>query len=422
MLTYTDFCPWTVSFCRSRVSRAPLFNPRYLFSSMSLPSVTDKNRGHVKPVHPPVRMLLGPGPSNIPPRVNLKLASPMIGYMDPVYFEVMEGVQQLMRYLFQTDNEFTIPVSGAGSAAMECCLSNLIEPGDTVLVCVSGYFSQRICDMAVRYGAALKTLEAPWGQAFSLAQIEEALATHKPSLLCLVHGETSTGVRQPMDGIGQLAKKYNSLLMVDTVASLGGVPFFVDAWGVDACYTGGQKCLSGPPGISPLTFSPLAMQKIKGRKTPVANWYLDATLLAPYWCPPAGQPRKYHHTTPANLIYSLHEALSIIAEDGLDKTWARHKEATDALYEGLTSLGLGLVVSDPAIRLTSLTSITAPEGVNTAEVQKYLLTKHDIEVAGGLGQFAGKIWRVGLMGWNARVPNVKILLSALKEAIEAQKK
>jgi len=390
--------------------------------------VSDKHKVHSEaPLHLPSRLLLGPGPSNIPSRVNLKLCAPMVGYMDASYFKVMDEVKELLRYLFQTDNDFTIPVSGAGSAAMEMCLANLIEPGDVVLVAISGYFSERIYDMAKRYGADVRRVEAAWGSWFTLDDLRSAMQTHKPSLFCTVNGETSTGVHQDIEGIGALCKEFNSLLMVDTVASLGAVPFFVDAWGVDACYTGGQKCISGPPGISPLTFSPRGMEKIRTRKTPVANWYLDATMLEQYWCPQSPSARKYHHTTPANLIYALLEALLVISEEGLEAVWKRHAAAAQLLYTSLESLGLKCFVNDPPSkaqgrRLPSLTSVCVPEGVDAKEVQKYLLDTYGIEIAGGLGPLAGKVWRVGLMGHNARPINIKILHTGLHEALSAQKK
>jgi len=385
----------------------------------SAPTVSDKHKIKTSELDLPTRLLLGPGPSNINPRVNLKLASQMVGYMDASYFKVMDEVVTLMKYLFQTDNQFTIPVSGAGSAAMEMCLANLIEPGDVVVVGIAGYFSERIHDMALRYGAKVVRYETEWGKHFSLEQVKTALDTHKPKLFCLVNGETSTGVRQEISGVGALCKAAGALLMVDTVASLGAVPFFVDEYGVDACYTGGQKCLSGPPGISPLTFSARAMEKIKARKTPVANWYLDATMLEAYWCPPQGTPRKYHHTTPANLLYALREALILISEEELSNVWARHQKAADTLYEGLQKLNIKPLVdytSSQGGRLCSLTSIAVPEGVDAKQVQSFLMENYGIEVAGGLGQLAGKIWRVGLMGYNARQVNVKLLLTALKEA------
>jgi len=332
----------------------------------------------------------------------------------------MDEVQELLRYVFQTDNEFTIPISGAGSAAMEACLANLIEPGDVVLVGVSGYFSERIYEMALRYRADVRRVEAVWGNSLTLDQLRDAMDKHKPSLLCLVHGETSTGVRQDMDGVSDLCRKHGALLMVDTVASLGGVPFFVDGYGVDACYTGGQKCLSGPPGISPLTFSAKAVGKIHNRKTPVANWYLDATMLAQYWCPLSNTPRKYHHTTPTNLVYGLREALVQIAEEGLENVWSRHKASAEALYHSLSELSISCMIP-PERRLYSLTSVLVPDGVDAKAVQQYLLNVYGTEVAGGLGHLAGKIWRVGLMGFNSRVANVKFLLVALKEALQNAK-
>ncbi|EGC28993.1 hypothetical protein DICPUDRAFT_99972 [Dictyostelium purpureum] len=400
-------------------------------------SYSDKHKIKTCTMQLPVRLLLGPGPSNLHPRVNQQLTSSMIGYTDANYYTVMDETMELMRYLFQTDNHFTIPISGAGTAAMETCVSNLIEPNDKVVCLVSGFFSDRIYQMAVRYGANILKVDKQWGSWFSLEEIESALQTHKPSLLTLVFGETSTGVKQQMEGVGELCHKYNCLLMVDCVAALGGVPFFVDQWKVDACYTGGQKCLSGPPGISPLTFSDAACKKIATRKTPVANWYLDTLLLGQYWCPEynfadgkvvkSDPPpmRKYHHTTPANLIYALRESLILLVEEGLDNVWARHQAAAIQLYQGLESLGLKPFVnelnesSEKGGRLFSLTTVTIPEGVDGKMVMKYLLDNFNIEIAGGIGAFAGKVWRVGLMGFNANPSNVKLLISAMSDALKA---
>lgn len=372
----------------------------------------------------PPRLLLGPGPSNLPPRVQQALAFPMIGYSDPAFYAVMDETVSLLKYLFQTENSFTIPISGAGSAAMETCLSNLIEPGDVVLVGVAGYFSERIYEMSGRYGADRRRLEREWGTGgFTIEQITAGLDQHKPSLLCLVHGETSTGVVQNnLKEIGQLCRDRGVLLMVDTVASLGAVPFFVDDWKIDACYTGGQKCLSGPPGISPLTFSPNAIKKIKSRKTPVANWYLDSNLLADYWTPAQGVPRKYHHTPPINLIYGLRESLLLLVEEGLENVWKRHREAFKVLEEGLSNLGLNCFVKDEASRLASLTTISVPDTLDHIKVAQFLLEKHNIEMARGLGPLLGKVWRVGLMGYNARPSNVKHFLSALHDAITSLSK
>ncbi|EFA86772.1 serine-pyruvate transaminase [Heterostelium album PN500] len=385
----------------------------------------------------PVRLLLGPGPSNLHPRVNQQLSTHMIGYTDQNYYKVMDETMEMMRYLFQTNNHFTIPITGAGTAAMEACVANLIEPGDNVVCCVSGYFSDRIYQMAQRYGANILKVDRKWGTWFSLDDVRDALVKHKPSLLTMVFGETSTGVKQAMAGIGQLCKEHNCLLMVDTVAALGGVPFFVDDWKVDACYTGGQKCLSGPPGISPITFSPLACAKIANRKTPVANWYLDAMLLGGYWCPEYNfangtvttpQPlRRYHHTTPANLVYALRESILMICEEGIENTWNRHQDAAKSLYKGLESIGLKPYLADTnevfdqGGRLFSLTTVAVPDGLDAKLVMKYLLDKYNIEIAGGLGELAGKVWRVGLMGFNANQTNVKLLISALEEAVKASK-
>eukprot|EP01133_Synstelium_polycarpum_P013904 gene13904-16404_t len=382
----------------------------------------------------PVRLLLGPGPSNLHPRVNQQLSTNMIGYTDPAYYRVMDETMDLCRYLFQTDNHFTIPISGAGTAAMEACVANLIEPGDNVVCMVAGYFSDRIYQMAQRYGANILKVDRKWGQWFTLDDVKDALEKHQPKLLTMVFGETSTGIKQAMAGIGALCHEHGCLLMVDTVAALGGVPFFVDEWQVDACYTGGQKCLSGPPGISPITFSPRATAKIAGRKIPVANWYLDMNLLGGYWCPEynladgkvaAQQPmRRYHHTTPANLIYSLRESILLVAEEGLENVWARHRAAAHQLYDGLAEIGLSPLIAsgaekdDAGGRLYSLTTVSVPAGLDAKIVMKHLMDNYNIEIAGGLGEFAGKVWRVGLMGFNANPANVKLLLSALGEAIK----
>ncbi|KAM9988610.1 hypothetical protein ACTFIZ_003754 [Dictyostelium cf. discoideum] len=398
---------------------------------------SDKHKLKTSNLQLPVRLLLGPGPSNLHPRVNQQLISSMVGYTDASYYKVMDETMELMRYLFQTDNHFTIPISGAGTAAMETCVSNLIEPGDRVVCLVSGFFSDRIYQMAVRYGGNILKVDKQWGQWFGLEEIESALVQHKPSLLTLVFGETSTGVKQQMEGVGELCKKYNCLLMVDCVAALGGVPVFVDDWKIDACYTGTQKCLSGPPGISPITFSNAACHKIATRKTPVANWYLDCNLLGGYWCPEFNLadgtiskedkstiPKRYHHTTPANLLYSLREALVLLVEEGLDNVWKRHQDAAILLYAGLESLGLKPFVPqlneqpERGGRLFSLTTVNIPDGVDGKMVMKYLLDNFNIEIAGGIGAFAGKVWRIGLMGQNANPGNIKLLISSLSDALK----
>jgi alanine-glyoxylate transaminase/serine-glyoxylate transaminase/serine-pyruvate transaminase len=335
-----------------------------------------------------------------------------VGHLDPCFLEVMSEIQELLRYLFQTDNELTIPISGTGSAAMEASLANIIEPGDVVLVGIIGYFGQRIADMAGRYRADVRLVETEWGQVLDLATLRAALEEHRPSVLALVHGETSSGARQPIEGIGDLCREYDCLLLVDTVASLGGVPFFTDDWKVDIVYSGSQKCLSCPPGVSPLTFGPRAVEKLNNRKTTVANWYLDLTLLTKYW----GISRVYHHTAPINLNYALREALTLVAEEGLAERWARHQEMAELLWQGLDQIGLACHV-EPNLRLPSLTTVLVPEGVDAKEVAGRLLNEYNIEIAGGFGPLAGKVWRVGLMGFNSRRENVVLLLEALKEVL-----
>jgi alanine-glyoxylate transaminase/serine-glyoxylate transaminase/serine-pyruvate transaminase len=369
---------------------------------------------HASQLDVPPRLLLGPGPSNVDARVLQALAMPEIGHLDPKFIEFMNEIQELLRYVWQTDNTMTIPMSGTGSAAMEATLANCVEPGDIVLVGVNGYFGERLCDMASRYGADVRRIEKPWGEVFPLEEIGNALETHRPAILGLIHGETSTGAMQPMEGIGKLCREFNALLLLDTVTSLGGAPVFLDHWHVDLAYSGSQKCISCPPGIAPFTMSKRAVEKLKRRKTKVASWYLDVNLIAKYW----GSERTYHHTAPINMNYALREALRIIAEEGLEDRWERHKANADRLYEGLQELGIACHVAKE-YRLPSLTTALVPDGIDSKAVSTYLLRKFNIEIAAGLGQLAGKVWRIGLMGFNSRRENVKLLLSALSEALEA---
>lgn len=362
----------------------------------------------------PPRLLLGPGPSNIHPRVRQALAMNEIGHLDPKFIEIMNETQELLRYVWQTDNRFTIPVSGTGSAAMEATLANCVEPGDVVLIGVNGYFGERLCDMASRYGADVRRLEKPWGEVFTLEEIGSALQEHRPVILGLVHGETSTGAMQPMEGIGKLCREFESLLLVDTVTSLGGAPVFLDAWHVDLAYSGSQKCLGCPPGIAPVTLGTRALTKLNNRKTKVPNWYLDMSLVGKYW----GNERTYHHTAPINMNYALREALRLISEEGLEARWDRHTANAEMLYNGLQDLGIGCHVRKEH-RLPSLTTALVPEGVDSKAVSAYLLNNYNIEMAAGLGQLAGKVWRIGLMGFNSRAENVLLLLAALKKALEA---
>jgi alanine-glyoxylate transaminase/serine-glyoxylate transaminase/serine-pyruvate transaminase len=375
--------------------------------------VDDSHRINVSQLDMPPRLLLGPGPSNVHPRVRQALAMNEVGHLDPTFLEVMNQTQELLRYVWQTDNQLTIPVSGTGSAAMEATLANCVEPGDVVLIGVNGYFGERLCDMASRYGADVRRLEKPWGEVFSLEEIGEGIATHHPAILGLVHAETSTGALQPMDGIGKLCREYDCLLLLDTVTSLGGVPVFLDRWHVDVAYSGAQKCISCPPGASPLTLGERAQKKLDSRSTKVANWYLDMSMVGKYW----GKERTYHHTAPINMMYGFREALRLIAEEGLEPRWERHRATAELLWDGLEDLGIGCHVSKE-FRLPSLTTALVPDGVDSKAVSAYVRDMYNIEIAAGLGELAGKVWRIGLMGYNSRTENVILLLAAMKQALE----
>ena len=377
------------------------------------PNINDTHCIQTEPLNPPPRLLLGPGPSNAPPRVLQAMAMPLIGHLDPRFIQLMKEIQELLRYAWQTQNTLTIPISGTGSAAMEATLANLVEPGDVVLVGVNGYFGERLVDMAGRYGAEVRRLEKPWGEVFTLDELRQGIEEHRPAILALVHAETSTGARQPLEGVAELCREHDCLLLVDTVTSLGGVPLFIDAWGIDAAYSGSQKCLSCPPGIAPLTFNERAEEKLHRRKSKVANWYLDLTLVSKYW----GSERTYHHTAPISMNYAFREALRLVAEEGLKARWQRHREHAELLWQGLEELGLQCHVRKE-FRLPSLTTVRIPENIDGKKVTQFLLSEYNIEMAGGLGQLAGKVWRIGLMGYNSRKENVALLLHALKEALQ----
>lgn len=377
------------------------------------PPVSDKYLKKVDQLDLPPRLLLGPGPSNAHPRVLAALAMPPIGHLDPKYLEIMNEVKDLLRYTWQTANEFTISASGTGSAAMEATLANTVEPGDVVLVGINGYFGHRLIDMASRYGADVRTFSTDWGKAFTLEEITAAVAEHEPKVLALVHAETSTGARQPLEGVSDVCQKYGSMLLIDTVTSLSGVPLFLDEWGVDMAYSGTQKALACPPGLGPLTLGPRAIEALNNRKTPVKNWYLDMSMISKYW---GTGKRVYHHTAPVNMNYALREALMLVVEEGLENRWQRHQDAADLLWAGLEDMGLKCYV-DQEIRLPTLTTVCIPDGVDGAAVAKQLMADYNIEIAGGLGDLAGKVWRVGLMGHNARPENVMLLLAALKKVL-----
>lgn len=375
-------------------------------------SISDRYRLQTSQLDMPPRLLLGPGPANVHPRVLAAMSNPPVGHLDPSFLALMNEVQDLLRYAWQTDNELTIAVSGTGSAAMEATLANVVEPGDVVLVGVKGYFGNRLVDMASRYGAEVHKLTKPWGQVFSLEEIKAGLEKHRPAVLALVHAETSTGARQPLEGIAELCRQYDCLLLVDTVTSLGGIPLFIDAWGIDLAYSCSQKGLGCPPGASPFTMSPRAVEKLHNRRTPVANWYLDMALLTKYW----GKERVYHHTAPINMNYGLREALRLVAEEGLEQRWQRHRANAELLWEGLKELKLVPHV-DQEFRLPTLTTVRIPDGVDGKAVARKLLDEYNLEIAGGLGELAGKVWRIGLMGYNSRPENVLLVLEALARVL-----
>ena len=368
--------------------------------------VDSSHRRVIAPISTPDRLLLGPGPSNADPTVLKALSRTPIGHLDPLYVELMGEVQELLRYAWQTDNRLTLPMSGTGSAAMEATLANTVEPGDTVLVAVKGYFGNRLVDMAGRYRANVKVIEKPWGEAFTKEELEAALIEHKPTILAMVHAETSTGVCQPMEGIGDLCRKHDCLLLLDTVTSLVGVPLYLDEWKVDLAYSCSQKGLSCPPGLGPSTMGPRAEDKLAARQDKVPNWYLDVSLLNQYW----GSDRVYHHTAPVNMNFGMREALRLLADEGLDAAWARHRSNAEALWSGLESMGIEMHVPE-ALRLPTLTTVRIPDGVDGKAFTQHLLNNHGIEVGGGLGVLAGKIWRIGLMGYNSNPENVSRLLN-----------
>ncbi len=365
-------------------------------------------------MHPAERLLLGPGPSPVPHRVLRALGAPTLGHLDPQYLTIMDEVCEMLRQVFRTGNALTFPVSGTGMAGMECVAINLIEPGDEVIVCLNGVFGTRMKDVMERCGATVHTVEAPWGDVFTPEQIAAAFATHpKSRLLGLVHAETSTGAHQPLEGLAAIARDHGALLVVDAVTSLGGHELRVDDWGIDAIYSGTQKCLSCPPGLAPVSFGPRALARMDARKTKVQSWYLDVSMLRKYYTG-GGGGRVYHHTAPINMTYALHEALTIVLEEGLDARVARHAAMHQRLRAGLEELGLGYV---PARSLHSLNCIHVPTGVDDPAVRRRLLEEYGIEIGAGLGPMAGKAWRIGLMGHGATVRNVDLVLAALRQVL-----
>jgi alanine-glyoxylate transaminase/serine-glyoxylate transaminase/serine-pyruvate transaminase len=369
------------------------------------------NIGERNPVQ---KILMGPGPSTVSPRVLKALAEPTLGHLDPDFLTIMNEVMEMLRYVFNTKNQFTIPMSGTGSSGMETVLVNMLEPGDKAIIAVKGFFGMRMVDMAERCGAEVIQITAPWGKPVQPDDLRKALARSKGvKLFAVVHAETSTGVLQPLKELSNICSEHDVLFLVDTVTSLGGVPVDIDDNGIDLAFGGTQKCLSCPPGLAPVTFGEKAHRVLQNRKTKVRSWYLDLTMITKYW----GKERVYHHTAPINMIYALHESLRIVTEEGRENRFARHRKNSEALSAGLEAMGLKLVV-DKEYRLPSLTTVYSPHGIDEAEVRKQLMQQYHIEIGGGLGDFKGKVWRIGLMGYASTQSNVVLFLTALGNILQ----
>ncbi|MCB1616091.1 MAG: alanine--glyoxylate aminotransferase family protein [Pseudomonadales bacterium] len=365
--------------------------------------------------HPPVRTLMGPGPSDVNPRVLEAMSRPTIGHLDPAFIGLMDELKALMQYAFKTENRLTLPISAPGSAGMEACFVNLVEPGDKVIVCQNGVFGGRMKENVERCGGQAIMVQDDWGRAVSLEKVEQALLENKDAkVLAFVHAETSTGALSDAQKLCKLAQAHNCLTIVDAVTSLGGVEVDVDGWGIDAIYSGTQKCLSCTPGLSPVSFSEKAVHAISNRKSKVQSWFLDMNLVMGYWG--EGAKRAYHHTAPINALYCLHEALVILEEEGLERAWARHAMNHQALAAGIEAMGLSFVVPSTE-RLPQLNAVSVPEGVDEALVRKSLLDNYSLEIGAGLGALAGKVWRIGLMGFAANSKNVLMCLGALEATL-----
>lgn len=368
--------------------------------------------------YPPRRVLMGPGPSDVDPRITGALARPTIGHLDPAFIQLMDEIKGLLQFAFQTSNELTLPISAPGSAGMEACFVNLLEPGDKVIICQNGVFGGRMKENVVRTGCTAVMVEDEWGSAIDLAKVEQAIADNSDAkVLAFVHAETSTGVQSDAAALCRMATAAGMLSIVDTVTGLAGIEVDVDGWGADAVYSGTQKCLSCVPGLSPVTFSERAVEVIKSRQTPVQSWFLDMNLVMGYWG--GGAKRAYHHTAPINALYALHEALTILREEGLQASWARHARNHEALKAGLETMGLELVV-ESASRLPQLNLVSIPDGVDDAALRTTLLTDYNLEIGAGLGALAGKVWRIGLMGYASNPGNVRLCLSALENTLIGQ--
>ncbi len=358
------------------------------------------------------RVLMGPGPSDVHPRVRAALGLPLLGHLDPEFAALMDETQELLRYVFQTKNRLTLAISGTGSAGMETVVVNLIEPGDRMLVCVNGVFGSRMKDVAERARAEITTIERPYGEVFDPDEVRAAVKKVQPKVVGIVHAETSTGAWQPVDEIARIAHEAGALIALDTVTSLAGVPVEIDAWDIDAVYSGTQKCLSCPPGLAPVSFGARAIEVLNHRKTKVQSWYLDLTMIQKYW----GSDRFYHHTAPISMNYALREALALVAKEGLAERIARHALNGHALHAGLAAMGMSLATV-PGHRLPQLTCVRIPEGIDDLTVRKRLLKDWGIEIGGGLGPFKGQAWRIGLMGHSSRQSNVTLVLSALETCL-----
>jgi alanine-glyoxylate transaminase/serine-glyoxylate transaminase/serine-pyruvate transaminase len=364
---------------------------------------------------PPQRTLMGPGPSDVSQRVLSALARPTVGHLDPTFIGMMDELKQLLQYAFKTSNANTMAISAPGSAGMEACFVNLVTPDDTVVVCRNGVFGARMIENVKRIGANLVVVDSPWGRAVEAQLLEDALiANPQANFVAFVHAETSTGAVSDAKTLCEIAKRHQCLTIVDAVTSLGGIELRVDDWGIDAIYSGSQKCLSCVPGISPISFSDQASEVIANRKTPVQSWFLDQSLVMGYW---SGEgKRAYHHTAPVNSLYALHESLVMLQQEGIENAWARHKLQHEKLAKGLANLGLDFIVPAEE-RLPQLNLVYIPKGIDDAKVRQYLLQEYNLEIGAGLGQFAGQAWRIGLMGYTARSENVALCLSALADAL-----
>lgn len=369
----------------------------------------------VAQIVPPQRILMGPGPSEIHPSVLQVMASPTVGHLDPYFLKVMDEVQAMLRQVFQTNNHMTMAISGTGSAGMETCVVNLIEPGDRMVVGVNGVFGGRMADVAERVGAEVTKIERPFGEVFTPEDVAAAVKATRPKVVGIVHAETSTGAHQPLEEIAKIVHDAGALLIVDCVTSLGGLPVEIDRLGIDAAYSGSQKCLGCPPGLAPVTFGPKALEAMDARKKRVSSWYLDIGLLRNYW----GNNRAYHHTAPINMNYALHQALRLVLQEGLEARFARHQQHHLALKAGLAAMGIQYSVA-PGVSLPMLNSVLIPAGADDAVVRSQLLNEFGIEIGGGLGPMKGKTWRIGLMGETAKKSNVLLFLAALEQCLNRQ--